>query len=364
MKSKVVIVTEYFYPRDKPDSRLLTDISRAIAEASNGDFEVVCNSGLHGVELSVVVFRKLNKGDKLFAVTNPAFLLVIFAVFKKLKKFHYTLLVYDIFPENLPPAGLIKESSLLYKWVKKIFDWSYSKANLLVVIGRDMQQLVTAKTGGKVPTVLIPNWCDTDAIIPSAKADNPIIQQYDLEHKTVFAFTGNFGRVQGIDNLLKAASLVSHKDFVLLFIGEGAMRPAIEKHIAEHPKGNIIYAGSFPSTEQNIFLNACDIAIVSLNEGMYGLGVPSKSYYNMAAGKPILYVGHQKSEIAQLIHEHSIGWSCPPNDINALSAMMWYICEHKEELLPYGANARLLAQNNFSKKIVLQKYFDLYKDFQ
>lgn len=48
-------------------------------------------------------------------------------------------------------------------------------------------------------------------------------------------------------------------------------------------------------SQQNDFLNACDIGIVTLNDGMYGLGVPSKSYNIWAAGKPILYIGDDNS---------------------------------------------------------------------
>ena len=100
---------------------------------------------------------------------------------------------------------------------------------------------------------------------------------------------------------------MKNPNFVLLFIGDGALVPSINKYIENSNKKNVIYAGHFPFSENNLVLNACDIAIVSLNKSMYGLGVPSKSYNNMAAMKPILYFGDKKSEIGRVIKENNIG---------------------------------------------------------
>lgn len=45
-----------------------------------------------------------------------------------------------------------------------------------------------------------------------------------------------------------------------------------------------------PRNDQVNFLNACDVAIVSLVAGMKGVSVPSRIYNIMAAGKPIIAI--------------------------------------------------------------------------
>ena len=179
-----------------------------------------------------------------------------------------------------------------------------------------MQKLIEKKTDGAIPISLITNWCDIDNIKIELKNENQIIKNLNLENKIVFSFVGNLGRVQGIDFLLKVASLVKNPDFVLLFIGNGALVPTINKYIEKSNKSNVIYAGYHPFSDNNLVLNACDVSIVSLNKTMYGLGVPSKSYNNMAAMKPILYIGDKKSEIGQVIKENNIGWIC--DEINLM----------------------------------------------
>lgn len=393
-RKKIIFISEYLYPSDSSTSYYLTNIVETLAEKR--ELLVVTTTGLNGAkELSflqgrihrlkssflnkngafsraiklllssfrimVCIFSLLKKNDAVFAVTNPAFIVLFLGVLKKIKPFHYTLLVYDVFPENIVGAKLLGDNNLLYKLLKKIFDWSYGQADSLIVIGRDMEEIVQQKVGGTVEICLIPNWCDVSLVKPSLKENNEMIRKFGLENKFVCAFTGNLGRVQGIDNLLEAASLVTNDDFILLFIGDGAMRPNIEEYISKKSNSNVLYAGQYPATYQDVFLNACDVAIVSLASSMYGLGVPSKSYYNMAAGKPLLYIGDKKSEIAQVIQEHDIGWVVPPENPKKLALVFAAACEDKT-LNVKGLKSRDVVEKKYSKQVVLGKYHALYKD--
>lgn len=395
MKKKILIITEYFYPANNSTSFYLTNIAKKLSE--DNEVEVICNTNIShydelninnikisrveevklsknniflrilkflisSIKLSVLASKYINKEKEILAVTNPAFIIIFLAILKKFKGFNYTLLVYDVFPENLKAAKILKEDRFLYKIIKKIYDWSYLKADNLIVIGRDMEKIIQKKTDNKVSTVLIENWCDYNEIIPSEKNINEIIKKFNLENKKVFLFAGNLGRVQGLENMLKAADRVDNIDFILLFIGKGAMLKKIKKHIEISKKENVIYAGSFPMSEQNIFLNACDIAIVSLQDSMNGLGVPSKSYFNMAAEKPILYIGNEDSEIAKVITENDIGWISPNNKIDELADLFNILCENDMDYKEYGKRARKVVKKKYSQEIILNKYMKLYSE--
>jgi hypothetical protein len=264
-------------------------------------------------------------------------------------------LVYDIFPENLISAGYIKKNSFIYKITKKIFDWSYSKADNLIVIGRDMEEVISKKVNNMTNIKYIPNWCDTTLIQPLNKQNNKIIIKYQLEDKIVFAFTGNFGNLQGIEFLLDATKYVNSKKFILLFIGDGAKKELIIQYIKKNKKQNIIYDGNYPSSEQNLFLNACDVSIVSLTKDMYGLGVPSKSYYNMAAEKPILYIGDKLSEIGRVIDETHNGWIVDSNSSVTLALKIDDIC-NGNSIIKRGKRSRELMLKQYNKDIILKQY--------
>ncbi|PHR71962.1 MAG: hypothetical protein COA66_07090 [Arcobacter sp.] len=397
MKKRIVIISEYFYPNNRTDANLLLDISKKLYEVNDENIQVICTSSLNGkselsflknkiirlksiklndnnliarifkfllltIKLSTKAIVTIKKDDRVLITTNPAFLVPIISLFRKFRKFEYTLLVYDVFPENLGAAGIISSNKLFYKIVKKIYDWSYSSADKIVVIGRDMNDVVSSKTKNKVPITLIENWCDINTIKEEDKSRNKILNDLKIVNKKVFLFAGNLGRVQGIETLLKAASLVQDKEFVLLFIGDGAYKNNILDYIKTNKACNVFYAGNFPFSRKNEFLNACDVAIISLSKSMYGLGVPSKSYTNMASSKPLLYIGDNKSEISLLVKEHNIGWTIEPGNIEKLSALIDKICIESNNFNIMGKKSRKIVETYYSKDIILNKYKKLYED--
>ena len=86
-----------------------------------------------------IVFKILinvKRGDKLVLVTNPPTLLPVTAFLKMLKGFQFVIIVHNVFPENAVAGGLIAKKSILYKFLLVLFNWSYRKADRLIVVGR------------------------------------------------------------------------------------------------------------------------------------------------------------------------------------------------------------------------------------
>jgi len=394
---KIVVVSEYFYPSTRTDARLITQIAIKFLQIDDVEIEVISTIPLGKAKeldafkdkiirlkyttlnnsniitrvfkfliltfrLSLETIKTVKKTDIVFSTTNPAFLIPILVLLKKIIGFKYVLLVYDVFPENLSSANLLNSKSIFYKLIKKIYDWAYTNVDTLVVIGRDMKDIVEMKTN-HIPSIkVIENWCDYKTITPTLKEDSKIIKDLDLVDKKVFTFSGNLGRVQGIKNLLEASLLVKDKDFRLLFIGTGALQKEIENFIKEHKSSKVVYAGAFPIEMQNDFLNACDISIISLASSMYGLGVPSKSYYNMAAAKPLLYIGDKNSEISLVIKEHQIGWSIEPDKPNELAILIDSICNDFASIKIVGERSRKIVKRYFSQDVILKKYKELISE--
>lgn len=56
--------------------------------------------------------------------------------------FELNILVHDVFPKNTVPAGLRLP---MYGFIKQMFDKVYAKADQLIVLGRDMQEILMKK---------------------------------------------------------------------------------------------------------------------------------------------------------------------------------------------------------------------------
>lgn len=401
---KIYIVSEYYYPIVTSTGYYITEIAEFLATNRN-NVHVICTNakynerdnvktpkeeirnGVHihrvlsgnidknnffqrvirlvhsSIGLFFTILFLVNKEDEVLIVTNPAFLILLMPVVKLFKGVKYKIIVHDIFPENLAAIGKISNTSLLYVLLKKAFDFAYAQADICIAIGRDMKEVLADKIGNTSNIAVIPNWSDTVDVKPLDKDKTLTIRKLELEDKFIFQFAGNLGHAQGLDNIIESIRLVNNKNLHFLFIGSGAMELNIDNFIKTNLHDNVTHIGFQNRSDQEDFLNACDIAIVTLNDGMYGLGVPSKSYNIMATGKPILVVAHEKSEISLCVTEHNLGWVVEPNNPLKLSeAFQDIYIEYLNSNFKNKTNSREIALKHFSKDIILEKYNDLFNN--
>jgi glycosyltransferase involved in cell wall biosynthesis len=272
--------------------------------------------------------QNIKEGDKVLLVTNPAPLVLLMCRLRNKRNFELNILVHDVFPENTKPAGL-HIPSLAYKLAKWLFDKAYSRADKLLALGRDMADVLRKKVVRQAhqPIVqIVENWGDVENIHPLPFPEGAIKLEY----------AGNIGRVQGLDKLVDELP----KDIEMHFYGTGAM----EKTLKEEGQPNVFFHGPYFRSQQEEVLGAAHVSVVTLNEGMYGLGVPSKAYNIMAAGRPIIYFGPENGEIGLLIKEKGIGYIGWPKEWNL------------EELKAMGAKARDVAEAEYSKETILKKF--------
>ncbi len=307
----------------------------------------------------VKILQQVRKNDLIFSGTNPIFLLLCIALSKKFIRFKWVLLVHDVFPNNLAAAGILKKTNLFYQFLDHIFSWAYQSADTLIVIGRDMEALFKQKqTTGQL--TYQPNWVNKNEITPINRSQSTLIQSLGWQNKIVFQFFGNAGRLQGIDNLLNAIAKVTDPQATFLFIGEGSEFGMIQEFVEAHPQLPIALIANADLSSRNEGLAACDVAIVSLISGMEGIGVPSKSYFSLAADRPILGVVDASSEVAQMIQEYEgIGWHCNPDNPQQLAALIDRIC-NLDLTLNIG-KARTLMEDQYEEAPAIEKYIESLK---
>jgi glycosyltransferase involved in cell wall biosynthesis len=244
-------------------------------------------------------------------------------------------------------AKLIKTKSIFYKSLLKLFNSAYRMADCLIVLGRDMRKILAEKSSLELEKiVIIPNWADTENIFP---------MRLQIKGPIVIQFAGNFGRVQGILPFLQSFYQADNQDVNVNLIGDGALRNEIGSYIYSNGQSNVKILPSFKRSQQKQILNECDIGLVTLAEGMMGLGVPSKSYNIMAAGKPILYIGDKDSEISLMIEEEGIGWTFQAFGSDLKRFLKELNQSHRPEINKMGDKAREVAIRRFSKKAILEE---------
>jgi hypothetical protein len=303
--------------------------------------------------MGVLMWSKISKGEIVILSTNPAPILLLVRVIKYFKKFQLHVLVHDVFPENTIPANIFKSNrAIAFRLLKFFFDGAYAAADHLIVIGRDMKELMSAKLGlhKKLPRIsIVQNWSNPNNYRFKTKVAD--------SNNLVIQYSGNIGRVQGFIEILDAFRLSNNKKICFYIHGTGALYPYIDNYIKTFSIENIYLKGGYSRYEENYILEKCDIGIVSLSDGMFGLGVPSKTYNLLSAGKPILYIGEPNTEISLLVLENGIGWSLDIRNSRELIDFFQKINTiDNNTFQEMGEKARSLAENEYNELSVLRSF--------
>lgn len=394
---KIWLVSEVFFPEEVATSYIMTEIALSLASHKNIEVHVICGPedyekktnaydksyiqklNIHRVSafnfnknkaisrlfrilgLSLALFFvgafEIKRRDKVFLVTNPATVIPLYSLLKKIIGFNYTILVHDVFPENLIVAKYIKSKNFIYSILKSIFDFSYKSADKLVVLGIDMQRLLMSKTDFDESKIeIIQNWADTENVFPIPIEQNRLINE-ELSSKIIIQYAGNFGPLQNLMELLEVIRRTDNPDLHFVFVGRGAKEAEMKKYKEEHQMLNVSFWPAFNRFNQNEYLNACHFGIVSLTDELIGLGVPSKSYNIMATGKPIIFIGNKETEIAQMLETQKCGLCFTYNESDVLVEFFNSLKKnYYDEYLYLGKNGVHLANNLFSKQNILNKF--------
>lgn len=315
---------------------------------------------LYQLKLSTFMLLKLHKisdqKDIVITGTNPALVVPFLAVARAFKGWRWVLVCLDVFPDNLIAAKILKRSSIFYRILQFVFARSYRKASRIVAIGRDMAEVVEQKTKMLSKISYIPTFVDLEGFDYLECPDS----SNKKEGETVeFVFFGNLGRVQGLDILVEAIDKVESKKAKFVFIGDGASSDLINALCLR--RTNCERLEAIPFSENIKGLRVGDVAIVSLEKGMYGLGVPSKAYFSLAAGKRLLVIGDENSELCRLIRKNeSAGWFCESGDSDAIANTIDMIC--KKSSFSDCKTLRSIVRSDYSFESSQMEYIRLIND--
>lgn len=304
------------------------------------------------IGLTVSVMCRAKGNDTVLAVTNPPPLVFLLGCLRRLKRFKFILLVHDVFPENGAALGIYSDRACFYRILKRVFDQAYSAADVIISIGRDMADVIKAKISGAWPDVqVIENWADIEGVWP-IRRELSRIGKWGLSEKLVVQYAGNLGRAQGISELMRILSRIRNDNVHFVISGAGVQMD----NIKANPLSFVTLQPPFARDEQSVVLGSCDIGLVTLGRGMYGLGVPSKAYNLMAAGKPILFIGPRDSEIFRLVKENEIGWAFDWDEPERYETFLNTLrFEDLNQLQALGIKARAIAESRYCKTSLLDR---------
>jgi len=258
---------------------------------------------------------KAPKADIVITLTDPPFVILIGSAIARLKKAKHIHWSHDVYPDLLPIVGS-KIPAFMARALHKATRKRMNKANKVIAIGRCMSKRLAMTGVDQTNITVIPNWADPQIFNPSGKelsllepkAQMPENMFRDDSPKFRILYAGNIGKAHEVDMFLGAAkTLQDHREIEFVFVGTSDGHEDLAQERAKLGLDNIKFMPYQPAQNLRSILETGDIHLVSMKENTAGLLVPCKFYAALSVGRPILFLGPQKSEIGKVIETHEAG---------------------------------------------------------
>ncbi|MCW7503753.1 glycosyltransferase family 4 protein [Leptospira paudalimensis] len=221
------------------------------------------------------------------------------------------LVLRDFFPQWVIDSGIIKENSLVTKFLR----W-HEKMNYLAfdTIGiqspKNLAWFQEKYQKLNLKSELLYNWVTPSIMYVDSKKNTvkKFRTKYNLQSKLLFFYGGNIGHAQDMKNLLTLAEqMLAEKDVFFIFIGSGDEVNLVKETIQNRNLKNTLYLESVSQDEYMSILSEVDVGLFSLSPHHSTHNFPGKilSYCQLAL--PILGAVNSGNDIIEVIEGSGSG---------------------------------------------------------
>lgn len=273
----------------------------------------------------------------------------------------FVLILHDLDPDPAIRRQQISRYNPLAIILKRQNRFLFRNASRIVVLGRDVENYL-AKEYKVLPEKIsyIPNW---GRELPGSFF-NMQLMDHSVKEPFLVVYAGNFGESADLETLFLSAGEIEKIDDTIhfLFVGNGRKKRVWEDYVIRKGIRNIRFAEFLPEEQYQELLRRASAFVVTLRETSRGLSVPSKLYYYLSAGKPILAIVPELSEIDLAIKEDGFGAVCPNGAVEMFVEQVLMIKNDPDHYKKLSENAALSFRKNYSREKGTVKYYYLIKE--
>lgn len=314
-----------------------------------------------------VAFRivQLRKYKVIIVYSNPPILPLIASIARKVFKTRIVFVCYDVYPEIAYATNVLNKDSIIGKIMKGINRVIFKNVDKVVALSNEMKSyLLKARPGLLASKVeIIPNWYEDKGEYLSKSVKNDLFYSIKNYENFVVSYFGNMGTAQDLDTIIDAMRhLKSDGKIHFLFAGHGNKMELLKNIVKKERLQNVTVLDFLHGQDFHDALNISDCFIVSLEKGLTGLAVPSKTYSYMMSGKPMIAIIGKESDIARDLTENNAGFAIENGETRKLVYAIKYLQQSREKRDLMGKNCRKVFLNKYTKEKCTKKYVEMIKD--
>jgi glycosyltransferase involved in cell wall biosynthesis len=292
--------------------------------------------------------------DVIVVETDPPLLGALGAVLKWWHRCRLVFYLQDLFPEVALALRRLKPGPVtwLLSWTTQL---GLRHADRVIVLAGDMRHRVLERGISASKIAIVPNWADTSALRPANRASR-LGQTSGANGRFVVMYSGNLGLSQNLDQVLAAAEVLREQPVIFLLVGDGAAKAGLQARAAQASLDNVRFLPYQPKERLCESLNAADVHLIPLRQGLAGCIVPCKLYPILACGIAYIAAVDGHSEIARLTLAGKSGLVIEPDSPEQLVQAISWCLSHQHELLQMGQRGRELAETHFDRTLSVAKF--------
>ena len=297
------------------------------------------------------------KYDLVFATTTPltAGIPGIFARWLQRKPFVFE--VRDLWPELPKAMGVINNPLVL--GAMSFLEWaSYRSAHRCIGLSPGIVEGIASRGVPKTRIELIPNGCDLTIFASEQTPWRPDgVQPDDL----MALFAGTHGMANGLGAVLDAAAELkarNRNDIKLVLVGQGKLKAKLVERASNEGLTNVIFHEPVSKTRLAGLMASADVGMQILSNvpAFYYGTSPNKFFDYIAAGLPVF--NNYPGWLADMLKEHACGLALEPDCPKAFADALEQAADDRERLVKMGQNARQLAENEFDRSELSNRFVD------
>ena len=286
--------------------------------------------------LSLAIPRALSiPSDVVLAMTDPPIEGIAGALVARLSGRPFVYNVRDLYPDMAVGGSIVRPGSFTARW-EAMHRWALRHAARVIVLGEDMRDRIVRKGVDPARVAISRDGITVSETLPSP--ENSVAREIRGNFRFALVHAGNLGFYGAWQTLISAVRMLENEGVGLVFIGEGAMKSQVEAMAAGSRA--IRFLPFRPASEVSLVLSSGDLHVVTVKRGLEGVVVPSKLYPTLAAGRPVLGVASEETDVVRIIRRTGCGIAADPDDPTSVAEAIRSVMDDKERMQSMARRAR------------------------
>lgn len=393
------MINRFFWPDESPTAMLATDLAEDLTREGH-EVHVVCGRSSYveasrdlplsevfrGIHIHRLLSTRLGRGrlwkkladlvtlqvslhalgpwvcrpDAIFVMTDPPMALNAALWIRALRGgsvFHH---VDDVYPDIAVALGVMRGSAATTRLLEGTYRSFLGRCSGVFVLGDRMAELIREKGVPEERIFVTPPWADGRRVWPIAHQDNVFRRSLGLApDDVVVMYSGNMGMAHSFETIARGLAGVRDRRVHAVFIGGGARRDELERALHERGAERVTFLPHQPRERLAETLSAGDVHLISQDVRTVGLLFPSKLAGILAAGRPSIFVGDPRAEIARVLMGHDCGRVVGEEDVAGFSRAVTELADDRALALSMGARARARFEAEYERAVVTRTIADV-----